>query len=550
MHMGEQTFRGPVVRIGADPGPGGFKLAGYRGLDKRHAVISAYDQGSATVAPVGSNQVRMAPHQHVTWKDIDPMSGPEYLSDGCALHFGPVNRGCTIEFVECRKLGVWQQGGLASEVAGASVASMDALGKKAGIPMAVGQPGAPPASFDARKSATISASTVPIWFVGCLFMMAMASVTLIMIAVLINVRTVDKLGPVAEGDDMYDYASLNDIEIDENLLEGLQQGFLDFIMKPNADAAGRKKLENPEHWDDQFYQYVAASVQQHVGAWAVFRRLDAIVDDYALVTSEMREANLPDVMAAIPYQESRYRPDLTSRACAAGYWQFMPEVAYRVGRDSDVTFKVKDCKIKGVDQTREPTSTASPPIKQRIYLDITQGIEKMKCRIKSCRVDHRRDLEKSTQAAAYALRETWDDGDLADSGANVQITILSHNAGYDDSRFGQRRKTNLKPAYKTWRKNAEQDEYQNFYGENIKCDTPHEGGGLARCGGKLPAETQHYAYTIIAQHLVAVCYYGLNYSDKKEFKAWANYTKGSGYCTSLNVPTSQEVQTKKKGKKK
>ena len=60
--LGEQVFRGPVVRIGADPGPGGVKLNGYRGLDARQCVITAYDGGSASVAPVGSNQLRLAPH--------------------------------------------------------------------------------------------------------------------------------------------------------------------------------------------------------------------------------------------------------------------------------------------------------------------------------------------------------------------------------------------------------------------------------------------------------------------------------------------------------
>ena len=31
--IGDQTCRGPVVRLGANPGPGGFKLTGYRGVD-------------------------------------------------------------------------------------------------------------------------------------------------------------------------------------------------------------------------------------------------------------------------------------------------------------------------------------------------------------------------------------------------------------------------------------------------------------------------------------------------------------------------------------
>ncbi|MEM6930880.1 MAG: hypothetical protein AAF602_28355, partial [Myxococcota bacterium] len=56
---GEQVLRGPVVRIGAQPGPGGFALRGYRGLDERQCVITAYGQGDTQVAPVGRNQVRI-----------------------------------------------------------------------------------------------------------------------------------------------------------------------------------------------------------------------------------------------------------------------------------------------------------------------------------------------------------------------------------------------------------------------------------------------------------------------------------------------------------
>ncbi len=548
-HMGEQTFRGPVVRIGAEPGAGGFRLAGYRGLDKRHAVITAYDQGTATIAPVGSNQVRMAPHQHVDWKEIDPMSGPEYLSEGCALHLGPVNRGCTVEFVECRKLGVWAQGNLASEVQGASVASAADLGQSGGIPLAVNQPGAPPAAFDARSASTISASSVPFWFVGCLFMMAASSVTVILAAVAITVVQVDELGPVKPGEEMYDYAALDEIELDENLLEGLQAGYLDFVMKPNAELSGKKRLENPEHWDETMYEYVTASVQQHIAAWRYFKRLDAVVDDYAIVTGMLRDEGLPEVLAAMPYQESQYRAKNQSFACAKGYWQFMPEVAYRVGRDSGLPFKVKDCTIKGVEQPWSPTTATFQGYKNSPYIDLTQGREHPKCRIKSCRYDDRINLEKSTAAAMFTLKEAWNDGELAESGAAVQITILTHNAGYNDARFGRKLKTNLLPAYKRWRKGQEEEDYHRFYGENIKCATPHEGGGGKRCGAEIPAETQHYAYSIIAQHLLAVCYYGLNYDDKKEFKAWGNYTKGKGYCTALDVPTATEVRNYKGGKK-
>jgi hypothetical protein len=80
------TRRGPAVRIGANPGPEGLKLEGYRGIDDRHAVITAYNESEVTIAPVGPNQVRVSPHEHVDWNEIHPIRGPVHLSAGCAIH--------------------------------------------------------------------------------------------------------------------------------------------------------------------------------------------------------------------------------------------------------------------------------------------------------------------------------------------------------------------------------------------------------------------------------------------------------------------------------
>jgi len=545
-HMPQQLMRGPVVRIGAAPGPGGLSLTGYRGLDKRHAVITAYEGGTATIAPVGTSQVRMAPHSNVSWQDIDPMSRPEYLSRGCAIHLGPVNRGCTLEFIECQRLGEFAAGNIVSEFAGAPP-------PKSGVAPVPGMMG-PPAAVQAKRTRTVGASTVPAFFVGCLVMMAMVSVTVIGVAVFVKNRSIERLGPRIEDAEYYDFATLDDLAEHQELYEGLAGGFSAFVMGPNADAAGKKRLENMDTWDQNFYDYTQASVVRHMQDWKVFKRLDAIVDQYATVVQVMRDNELPDVFAAIPYQESRYRGGEVSIACAAGYWQFMPEVAWRVDRDSPGSFKVSDCKIKDVDAPWSPTSAASPPIKSRPYLTVNYApdgsVSSMRCRINACRIDDRKDLDKSTAAAAYALKEAWTDRDIADSGAAVQITILSHNAGYDDKRFGQKRPTNLLPAYKSWRTGVAEDQWHTFYGTNIACKDPHEGTGLARCGSKLPAETQHYAYTIIAQHLIAACYYGLNYSDtKKEFAQYKPYTKGKGYCTTLQIPEKEQVRLGKTGGK-
>ena len=117
---GDIVCRGPVVRMGARPGPGGLNLKDYRGLDDRQAVISAYDGATVSLAPVGTNQVRMAPHPNVDWNELQPLRNPAYLTDGCAFHLGPPGRGVTIQFIEARRLGVWEQNRILSDAAAGS----------------------------------------------------------------------------------------------------------------------------------------------------------------------------------------------------------------------------------------------------------------------------------------------------------------------------------------------------------------------------------------------------------------------------------------------
>jgi len=520
---GEQVHRGPVVRIGAQPGPGGFQLSGYRGLDARHCTITAYEGGTASVAPVGTNQVRMAPHANVNWKEIDPMGGPEYLSEGCALHLGPVGRGATLEFVECRRLGVWAGGALASEAQGIQSSGGNV----------------PPAAFDARATKRIRSSTVPPWFIGCMVLLTAIFVAVPLTVVFVRAISIEPLGPVEEGEPFYKFATIKDKDINPKLKEGLNQPFHDFVMAPSIEASGMQRLEDPANWDQEFYDKVAASVQTHLKAWSVFKRLDVVREDYAEVLTEVRQAGLPDVIAAMPYLESRYNPALQSIACAKGYWQFMPEVAVRIDRDDpSLSFKVRDCKFRDADVLWTPKDPTPPPnvMKNAPYIDH----DNHNCRIKACRVDDRTDLKRSTAAAIFSLSEAYQDPDLRKSGSIVAIAILSHNAGYDDSRFGRRKRSNLRDAFFRWKKGRKQDDLSNFYGDNITTDTPLE---KAWNGSVLPPETQHYAYTIVAEHIIAVCYYGQNYGDQiKAFKDYRRYTQGDGYCKKLNIPTTAKVQ--------
>jgi len=120
----------------------------------------------------------------------------------------------------------------------------------------------------------------------------------------------------------------------------------------------------------------------------------------------LRRAGLPEVFAAIPYQESRYQRDLQSPVCARGYWQFMPEVAYRVDVDSDLEFRVQKCRFRG-----RPDVVWSPHLKTPPMNVLVNGeyMEAGQCMLDRCEVDDRSDIEKSTDAAIFTLGEAYRD---------------------------------------------------------------------------------------------------------------------------------------------
>ncbi len=544
-HTGEKVYRGPTVRIGANPGPGGVELKGYRGLDARQCTITAYSGGTAAVSPVGTNQVRLAPHPNVNWKDIDPISGPEYLSEGAALHIGPVTRGATLQFVECRRLGMWQGGDIRSDV-DAGMGQSEAGRQLAGGHGAGVGAGGIPTAYDARRVGRLRTSMTPAWFLGCLTLMLSATAaTLLLIpttAFLLSYE-VEELGP---REDKYEFFESVDISdgVDKDLFKGLERPLYTFVMEPNMLAAGRnqKGLDNPENWDQRFYQYVAKSVERHVRQKGFFRQLDNKRQEYATVTEELRKADLPDVFAAIPYQESRYGPNMTSFVCAKGYWQFMPEVAHRVGTLSDQDFRVRNCRLAGRSDIKwSPTKLAPPGTRNSPYVAIENDVPS--CRILSCAIDDRTDLIKSTEAAIYTLGKAWNDPDFRASGSAVQATILSHNSGYNDAPFrnGAVRKTNILPALRAYMSKNGLERGPRFYGDQILCK---DHLGRRTCGSQLMPETQHYAYNIVAQHLLAVCYYGKEYSTQiKAFEPWHQWTLDGEYCEQFKIPSKAEVRS-------
>jgi len=518
---GVRTERGPVVRIGANPGPGGLKTAGYRGIDDRHAVITCYDGGTVSIAPVGGNPVRVGPNEYVTWSELQPIQKPVNLSEGNAIHLGPLARGCTMEFVTAQRLGVWEQGRIASGVPQVAVD----IGDAANPDMGTLDPG----------------TGVPKWFIPimvCLFMFTIAGVGLKMFGHLIA-GTPDPLGVSLEG---VEYISSVDLTepLEPHLVEGLNEPFAAFVMSHNAELSGDPRLlSDPSQWDQRFLENVTRSFKAHGRMRAFWKRLDVIRKDYGYVVRELRQERLPEVFAGIPYQESRYTSKITSKACAEGYWQFLPEPAKRAN------IEVSACRFKGTDQYWTPTRLVPviQVMKRAPYIDSAN----QKCRISSCKVDERQDLKVSTRGAIFSLREAYDDRIFQRSGAAVQLTILSHNAGYDNSRYEERRVNwvNILPAYKKFLKKNKLNKAPDFYGENLTCGSLREedlASMSATCGGVLWNHTQHYAYNIVAQHFLAVCYYAKNYANENSFEPWKQWARGNNYCEQLiEVPTKEEV---------
>ncbi|MBT3219067.1 MAG: transglycosylase SLT domain-containing protein [Proteobacteria bacterium] len=504
----QQVARGPVVEVGSRPSVGGLAI-NHRAVAQKHCVLTAYDSSTAAVAPVGTHQVRLAPHSQVNWAAIECLSGPVHLSQGSVILLGPVGRGVSIEFIRCQPLGVRDHGNLQSGPA-------DAI-------------------------EVIPPTRVPQWFIGCLGLMAtMASTIICLIGGYgFLVKDLPPLGPTVEGYEFYDSVTLEPDKLRPDLLEGLQRPFWDFVMSHNQQAAPQLQgLDEPENWDTRFYQYTVAAVQQHGDAWAFYRQLDRVRNEYGTAIKMVRESGLPEVFAAMPYRESRYKPKAQSEYCARGYWQFMPESAWRLHSQEGLQFEVANCHFKDQPDYLWSPSKPAPPKRgiDSAYMNETG------CLITHCERDDREDLVLSTTASIFALREAFEDEFIGPSGSAVQITIASHNAGYFDGRFGKEyaKSSNLRPSYRRWLSNNA-NQGAKFYGANILC-AKHDDAGY--CGGVMPAQTQHYVYNIVARHLLAACYYGLNFSNESAFAPYAEYV--GGYCADFAVPTADQVRAHKR----
>lgn len=517
------VMRGPVIRIGSNPGPGGLKLDGYSGIDDRHAVISAYDGARVTIAPVGRNQVRTAEHQHVDWSAVQPIHGPVYLSEGSAVHLGPPNRGATAVYVGCRRLGEWQQQVLVSEAA----------------------PPEPDRRLEVRR--IDAARRFPWWFIPGMLSIAGVFVTgAALIVFLALQRDVARLGPQYVGTEKPELTEIYDqtLELSRRddllLYEGLEQVFRAHVMRPNAVAAEDPTLESDDRrWDRTLVEW-SVRAQKNLAVqsspWAVIDRSRA---RYVATLTTLRKAGLPDVFAAIPFQESGYRDTPVSPTCAMGLWQFMPETGRRVG------LRVERCRIDGMSLPWTPDRDA-PVVNAYLKAPYVDG---GRCILRGCDVDERTDPDRSTEAAVKLIAEAWNDADLRRSGALVQSAIAAHNAGHDDAKYRDNyvSTTQIGPAFRIHRQRDPQSPASQWFGRNLTCGNRQawDAAGASEsktCGGLLHRETQLYVPRVLAWHALAVCYYGKNFPSDPAFADYVRFTGSDGYCARMKVLTPDDLR--------
>ncbi len=316
----------------------------------------------------------------------------------------------------------------------------------------------------------------------------------------------------------------------ERFARALEQPFFDFVMEPNAERSERSELRRFERWDSALYQDVVAKIAELSTDTELYTRLEEVSEEWAAVLTATREAGLPEVIAAIPYEESRYTREFQSMACAKGYWQFMPETAHRMEHTLGIPLRVQDCRFDDEpDVLWSPTRMAVPKLRDRDY-QTNAG-----CRIparRGCAIDDRTDLDLSTKVALAELAQAWEQAEVRDSGAAVQLTIAVHNIGFDDGRFDIQRPWNVLPSLRAWAPAHKDEEIPHFYGLQTRCLDND-------CLKLLRGPTAAYVVETIALHMVAVCYYASNHPQVAAFQPWQRYA--DTYCPTLDPPSAAEV---------
>ena len=530
------VLRGPVVTVGSEPGPGGLQLPAMRGIAARHCTISAYDPTSVHVTPVGDHEVRLAPYTDVAWEELEPVRERVRLARGNAIHVGPAGRrGVTLEFVECRDLGVQASARLASEASDAAV-------------LAERPPDGIQAVQQRPSVRRLLAEGMPSDRFQRAVMVLLAGSGFLLLAALVTWMVRVTLPPAEPPAYFWSEIQVSDWDPATISHEGFDAPIHDFVVSWNRTYA--RGFEHPElvrddpsAWDPALFGAVVASAKEWSRRPQLFKRFDEVRDAYAAVISELRAADMPEVLAAIPMVESCYKPEVWSPCCARGWWQFMPEFGPRFRDDpafAGLGLDVATCARRDApDVVYDLVDKAPPPRACETADYVNDGA----CNMSDCAVDFRTDLRLSTLVALRTLRSALEDPTLAASGAAVAIAIASHHAGYDDRPLYDGRDVNkpynLLPAYERWwKERGSVVPTPHFFGDAARClRTPGEG-----CQRYLTERTQRYVVMVMARHLMATCYYAENYPENTVFQRYAAYTGPGGFCEELDVPTAASVR--------
>ena len=91
-----------------------------------------------------------------------------------------------------------------------------------------------------------------------------------------------------------------------------------------------------------------------------------------------------------------------------------------------------------------------------------------------------------------------------------------------------------------------QDRADKFYGLHLSCrdeKVVKANSSQPRCARHVMPRIQHELYNIVAEHILAVCYYVGNHPDAPAFEAWSKYGSHSGYCSGLTIPDRLTVES-------
>ena len=149
-------------------------------------------------------------------------------------------------------------------------------------------------------------------------------------------------------------------------------------------------------------------------------------------------------------------------------------------------------------------------------------------------VDERSDLEQSSKAVLHDLERAWVDPAVAGSGAAVQLTVAAFRQGVSTSAaLGDQPDRPIVGAAAGWLSAQGPDSLIGVYGESRRLTADPSVEPVFTMQGA------DFLREVLASHLLAVCYYGLNYGTEEAYASWRSYQQD--YCDGLSIPRKEDL---------